>query len=119
MSVDRPSDPLHELGAWIDEAREADLADPAACTFATVDGEGRPSARTVTMKRVERDALVFTSALWTRKVRDLEVNPACRDRLPLARARPPGPDRRHRHRLHTRRLFTRPDGPWQVQLLSP
>lgn len=54
---------LRELGAWIEEARAADLADPAACTFATVDAEGRPSARTVTMKRIDADALVFTSAL--------------------------------------------------------
>ncbi len=36
---------------------------------------GRPSARTVTLKRLEEDALVFTSALWTRKAREIEANP--------------------------------------------
>jgi pyridoxamine 5'-phosphate oxidase len=75
MSVYRPPNPLRELAAWIEEARAADLADPAACTFATVDGEWRPSARTVTLKRIEGAALVFTSALWTRKARVLEANP--------------------------------------------
>jgi pyridoxamine 5'-phosphate oxidase len=190
-------DPLRELGAWIEDVRAADLADPAACTFATVDGEGRPSARTVTLKQIERDALVFTSALWTRKARDLDANPhvaivfhwpelgrqaqivgtvsvgsrelaaelySARDRLhqmqtvvsrqgePIEREEleamrdrllhlaeveetaPACPDdwgallvtpeaiefwEESPDRLHTRRLFTRPDGPWQAQLLSP
>jgi pyridoxamine 5'-phosphate oxidase len=68
-------DPLAELGAWIDEARAAGLPEPGACTFATVDADGRPSARTVNLKRIDPEALVFTSALWTRKARDLEANP--------------------------------------------
>jgi pyridoxamine 5'-phosphate oxidase len=197
MSVDRPPDPLRELGAWIEEARAVNLADPAACTFATVDGEGRPSARTVTMKRVDSDVLLFSSALWTRKGRDIDANPrvaivfhwpelgrqvqvvgtvtvgsrelaaelysdrdrmhqlqtvvsrqgepieqeeleAMRDRLlhlaEVQEAAPACPDdwgallvtpeaielwQESPDRLHTRRLFTRPEGPWQVQLLSP
>jgi pyridoxamine 5'-phosphate oxidase len=68
-------DPLAELGAWIEEAREAGSTHPAALSFVTVDGEGRPSARTVTLKRIEPDALLLTSALWTRKARDIEANP--------------------------------------------
>jgi pyridoxamine 5'-phosphate oxidase len=71
---ERP-DPLAELGAWIEEAREAGSTHPAALSFATVDGDGRPSARTVTLKRIEPDALLLTSALWTRKARDIEANP--------------------------------------------
>jgi pyridoxamine 5'-phosphate oxidase len=51
------------------------LAHPGAATFATADADGRPSARTVTLKRLEPDALLFTSALWTRKARDIEANP--------------------------------------------
>ncbi len=35
----------------------------------------RPSARTVTLKRVEDDALLFSTALWTRKAREAEANP--------------------------------------------
>jgi pyridoxamine 5'-phosphate oxidase len=68
-------DPLAELGAWIEEAREAGSTHPAALSFVTADGEGRPSARTVTLKRIEPDALLLTSALWTRKARDIEANP--------------------------------------------
>lgn len=36
---------------------------------------GRPSARTVNLKRLEDDALIFTSALWTRKAKEIEANP--------------------------------------------
>lgn len=70
-----PTHPLRLLGSWIEEARERGLSHPAAVTFVTADGDGRPSARTVTLKRLETDALVFTSALWTRKAREIEVNP--------------------------------------------
>jgi pyridoxamine 5'-phosphate oxidase len=75
MSTDLPPDPLRELGGWIGEARQEGLAHPAAATFATADADGRPSARTVTLKRLEPDGLVFSSALWTRKARDIEANP--------------------------------------------
>jgi pyridoxamine 5'-phosphate oxidase len=68
-------DPLAELDAWIEEARAAGLPQPASVAFVTVGDGGRPSARTVTLKRLEDDALVFTSALWTRKARDIEANP--------------------------------------------
>jgi pyridoxamine 5'-phosphate oxidase len=75
MSDDPQPDPLRELGAWIEEARAQGLAHPGAATFATADADGRPSARTVTLKRLELDALIFSSALWTRKARDIEANP--------------------------------------------
>jgi len=68
-------DPLAELREWIEEARTEGLADPASVAFATVGAEGRPSARTVTLKRIEDGALVFTTALWTRKAREIEANP--------------------------------------------
>jgi pyridoxamine 5'-phosphate oxidase len=191
------ADPLKELAVWIDEARAKGLAHPAACTFATADAEGRLSARTVTMKRIESDALLFSSALWTRKARDVAANPnvaivfhwpelgrqaqiagtvtigsralaeelyAERDgmhqlqtvisrqgepieaeELETMRARithlaevqetaPTCPDdwgallvapdavelwQESPDRLHERRLFTRPEGAWTVQLLSP
>lgn len=60
---------------WIEEARAAGLAQPASCAFATVGAEGAPSARTVNLKRIEPGALVFSSAMWTRKARELSANP--------------------------------------------
>jgi pyridoxamine 5'-phosphate oxidase len=67
--------PLRELEEWIEEAREEGLAQPASVAFVTVGNDGRPSARTVTLKRLEDDALVFTTALWTRKAQEVEGNP--------------------------------------------
>jgi pyridoxamine 5'-phosphate oxidase len=67
--------PLRLLGAWIEDAREQGLAQPGSVAFVTVGEDGRPSARTVNLKRLEDDALLFTSALWTRKAREIEANP--------------------------------------------
>jgi pyridoxamine 5'-phosphate oxidase len=67
--------PLPELKRWIDDAREGGEAQPASVAFVTVGEDGRPSARTVTLKRIEEDALLFTTALWTRKAREADANP--------------------------------------------
>lgn len=72
MSVD---DPIRELERWIEEARAEGIPQPASVAFVTVGEGGRPSARTVTLKRIEDDALLFTSALWTRKAKEIEANP--------------------------------------------
>jgi len=72
VSADQP---LRELEAWIEEARDKGLPQPASVAFVTVGEGGRPSARTVTLKRIEDDALLFTSALWTRKAKEIESNP--------------------------------------------
>ena len=69
------SRPLSLLASWIEEARAEGAPQPAAVAFVTVGAGGGPSARTVTLKRIEDDALVFTSALWTRKAREIEANP--------------------------------------------
>ncbi len=68
-------DPIRELERWIEEARAEGIPQPASVAFVTVGDSGRPSARTVTLKRIEEDALLFTSALWTRKAEEIEANP--------------------------------------------
>ena len=67
--------PLRLLEDWLDQARDAGAPEPRAVAFVTVGQDGRPTARTVSLKRLEEDALVFTSALWTRKARELATNP--------------------------------------------
>jgi pyridoxamine 5'-phosphate oxidase len=69
------SNPLQELRRWLDEAESAGVLAPWSVSFVTVGEQGRPSARTVTLKRLEQDALVFTTALWTRKAGELAANP--------------------------------------------
>ncbi|HEX8714547.1 MAG TPA: pyridoxal 5'-phosphate synthase, partial [Solirubrobacteraceae bacterium] len=63
------------VGGRLADEREARLAEPASVAFVTVGEDARPTARTVSLKRVERDALLFSSALWTRKARELQRNP--------------------------------------------
>jgi pyridoxamine-phosphate oxidase len=70
-----PREPLELLGRWLAEARESEIAEPRAVTFVTVGDGARPTARTVSLKRLEDGALVFTSALWTRKAREIAENP--------------------------------------------
>ena len=69
------TDPLEILAGWLDEARAAEVPAAAAMTLVTAGENGRPSARVVSLKRLEDDALVFTTALWTRKVEELRLNP--------------------------------------------
>jgi pyridoxamine 5'-phosphate oxidase len=67
--------PLVLLDRWLRDARTAGVPEPGAVAFITVGEGGQPSARTVSLKRVEDRALVFTSAMWTRKAREIEGNP--------------------------------------------
>jgi pyridoxamine 5'-phosphate oxidase len=69
------NNPLQDLARWIDEARKAEVPAPAAMTLATASSDGQPSARIVSLKRLEADALLFTTALWTRKANEIAVNP--------------------------------------------
>lgn len=71
----RHAEPLALLGDWLSEAREAGVHEPGAVGFVTVGEDARPSARTVLLKRLEQQALVFSSALWTRKAHEIGANP--------------------------------------------
>ena len=75
LSGVRADDPLRLLERWLAQAKAEGVPAPEAVAFVTVGESGRPSARTVLLKRIEPDALVFTSALWTRKARELRSNP--------------------------------------------
>jgi pyridoxamine 5'-phosphate oxidase len=71
----RASDPIPVLEGWVQQALESGQPTPLPMTFVTVAEDGRPSARTVGLKSIRDDRLIFTSALWTRKARELIGNP--------------------------------------------
>jgi pyridoxamine 5'-phosphate oxidase len=78
LAIDIDNDepePLALLSRWLEDARTAGVPAPASVAFVTVAENGRPSARTVSLKRLEDRALLFTSALWTRKAREIAHNP--------------------------------------------
>jgi pyridoxamine 5'-phosphate oxidase len=71
--VDR--DPVRQFEAWFAQAVEAQLPEPNAMTLATVDADGRPSARIVLIKGVDQRGFTFFTNYESRKGHDLLVNP--------------------------------------------
>ena len=69
------SDPIQFFCEWLEEAVSADMIEPNAMTLATVDFEGRPSARQVLLKNVDNDGLVFYTNYESRKASELSSNP--------------------------------------------
>jgi pyridoxamine 5'-phosphate oxidase len=72
---DAAPDPIVQFRAWLAEAIAADPLDPTAMTLATVDGEGRPSARIVLLKGCDERGFVFFTNYGSRKARELAANP--------------------------------------------
>jgi pyridoxamine 5'-phosphate oxidase len=73
-----PGDPLPILKAWLDEAFEAGLQDnPHAVALATIDPDGRPSARMVLCNHIDtaRGTFVMYTHRESRKGRALASNP--------------------------------------------
>jgi pyridoxamine 5'-phosphate oxidase len=70
-------DPVAMFSRWYDEARSAGVHEPNAMVVATVDAEGRPSARLVLLKGVSEDGFAFYTNTRSRKGQDLAANPAC------------------------------------------
>jgi pyridoxamine 5'-phosphate oxidase len=68
-------DPLAQFARWLDEARAAGLELPEAMTLATVDAQGRPSARTVLLKSADADGFRFFTNTESRKADELAANP--------------------------------------------
>ncbi|MEL6771603.1 MAG: pyridoxamine 5'-phosphate oxidase [Bacteroidota bacterium] len=69
------ADPLWQFAQWFGEASEGGQQDPAAMTLATVDREGAPDARTVSLKDVDARGFIFTSHYGGPKGRDIEAQP--------------------------------------------
>jgi pyridoxamine 5'-phosphate oxidase len=67
--------PLDVLRTWLAEAREAGVRMPEAATLSTASAAGVPSARTVSVKRVDEHGLAFGTSLRGRKAAELEANP--------------------------------------------
>ena len=78
LAGEPPADPLPRLRAWIDEARSGgQVAEPDAATLATVDPNGRPSARVVLLRGLdlEHGAALFYTNRESRKGRALAATP--------------------------------------------
>lgn len=68
-------DPFALFGEWMEDARRHEPNDPDAMCIASVDDQGRPSARMVLMKGWDRHGFVFYTNLESRKGQELLANP--------------------------------------------
>lgn len=70
-----PSDPIALFQEWFENAKiDSGLPNPNAMTLATVDAEGRPSARIVLLKGIGPDGFTFFTNRTSRKGRDLDAS---------------------------------------------
>ena len=67
--------PIKIFKEWYEEAEATEPVNPNAMTLATVDDDGRPSARMVLLKDVDVDGFVFYTNLGSRKALELNANP--------------------------------------------
>lgn len=73
-----PAEPMPLVAAWLAEStRRADQPNPNAMVLATVDGQGRPSARVVLSKGIDVDegTVRFVTNYESRKAGELAANP--------------------------------------------
>jgi len=73
--ADAHDDPLRQFALWFDEAQAADVPLANAMTLATVRKDGRPNARIVLLKGVERGGFVFYTNYESAKGRELAERP--------------------------------------------
>lgn len=72
---DLKPDPFDQFEVWFKQACESGLIEPNALSLATVDAEGRPTLRTVLLKKWDRRGFVFFTNLESRKARQIESDP--------------------------------------------
>ena len=67
--------PIDQFKIWFDQAQHAELPEPNAMTVASVDENGKPSARVVLIKDVSPKGFVFFTNYNSRKGLALQANP--------------------------------------------
>src|SRR5574338_253288 len=73
--TDLYAEALATFDELLDEARRVGDPEPTAMTVATVDADGRPSARTVLLKAHDARGFVFYTNFDSQKGRELAANP--------------------------------------------
>lgn len=72
---DVSADPVAQFTNWWDEAVNSKIEEVNAMTLATVNNEGRPSARIVLLKGFDEKGFVFFTNYQSKKGKELEDNP--------------------------------------------
>lgn len=72
---DIAANPLEQLTLWVEEAIAAEVTEPNALILATTNAEGKPSTRTVLIKRLDERGLAFFTSTESRKAKELASHP--------------------------------------------
>jgi pyridoxamine 5'-phosphate oxidase len=72
---DLEPDPYAQFARWFEQAAESGLHEPNAMIVSTADARGRPSSRTVLLKRYDARGFVFFTNHGSRKGREIAENP--------------------------------------------
>jgi pyridoxamine 5'-phosphate oxidase len=67
--------PIAQLRRWVAEARQSSAIEPDAMALATASPEGKPAVRYVLLRGVDERGLRFYTSYFSRKGRQLEINP--------------------------------------------
>lgn len=68
------SNPFKQFEQWFQEAQKAELPEPNAMVLSTVDSSGQPFQRTVLMKALNEDGIVFYTNYKSRKAQQITEN---------------------------------------------
>ena len=72
------NNPITQFEKWFENAANAEIFEPNAMTLATADKSGRPNARMVLLKGVDKEGFSFYSNYLSQKGKELKRNPlAC------------------------------------------
>jgi len=69
------ADPMNQFEQWFNEALTAKLPEPNAMTLATATTNGKPSARIVLLKGINKDGFMFYTNYLSRKGKEITKNP--------------------------------------------
>jgi pyridoxamine 5'-phosphate oxidase len=68
-------DPMLLFNKWYEEAYERNCSEPHAVTISTVDASMQPSSRTVYLKEIIEEGMIFYTNYESKKAKDIEQNP--------------------------------------------
>ena len=68
------SNPFIQFDEWFKEAQQAELPEPNAMVLSTVDTQGQPFQRTVLMKALDQQGVVFYTNYKSRKAEQIAEN---------------------------------------------
>ena len=69
------ADPIKQFSSWLQDALDANIAEPNTMTLSTVNANGRPSSRIVLIKEVDQRGFSWFTHYTSRKGNELARNP--------------------------------------------